>query len=73
VPPLYPRFRTSLERGTSKIDYVIAVVVGIDKDNVVISTGKRRKEQLESKIKMAGSPLYLKGEEDGSLTHGTGG
>jgi hypothetical protein len=58
--------------GSDKIDRVMTVVVRIGKDMVAISTGKRKKKQIENKIKMAGSPLYLKGEGDGGPTIGTG-
>ncbi|GHV94872.1 hypothetical protein AGMMS50293_11920 [Spirochaetia bacterium] len=63
--------KTFLDEGDSKTDHLMAVVAIIDDEAVVISTGKRRKGQIENKIKMAGSPLYLKGEEDGSPTRGT--
>jgi hypothetical protein len=52
--------------------HVMAVAAIIGNEAVVISAGKRRKGQIENKIKMAGSPLYLKGGEDGGPTHGTG-
>ena len=50
---------------------VITVVVDIRGTPIAISTGERRKEQIEAKIKTAGNPLYIRG--DGSPTHGTGG
>jgi hypothetical protein len=40
---------------------IMSVVVDIEGKAVVISSGKRRNVQIETKIKKTGIPLYLKG------------
>jgi hypothetical protein len=60
------------EPGAAKTEHIQSVVVEIDGNNISISTGPRKQKQIEAKIKTAGSLLYLKGKEGGSLTIGTG-
>ena len=63
-------FKSSDSKAT---DYVQSVVVEIEGQNVSISTGQRRVEQIALKIKMASILHYLKGKEGGGPTHETKG
>jgi hypothetical protein len=52
--------KTFKKSPNDKRENIMSVVVDIDGEAVVISSGKRRHEQIEIKIKKAGIPLYLK-------------
>jgi hypothetical protein len=47
------------------LDTVMTVVVDIDNKKIAISTYKRRKREVEKKIKMAAVIVYVKDEGDG--------
>jgi hypothetical protein len=53
--------------------FVMTVVVKEHNDEVAISTGQRKKKQIEKKIKKAGSPLYVSPEGVAARLIGTGG
>ena len=53
--------KTFKESSNDKRENVMAVVVEIEGKAVAISLGMRRNEQIETKIKKASIPLYLKG------------
>jgi hypothetical protein len=63
--------KTFREEGEAKIDNVMSVVVDLDNKPVAVSTGKRKKKQIEAKIETAGIALYLKGGDNPAI--GTGG
>ena len=53
--------KTFKKSPNAKRENLMSVVVVIEGKSVAISSGKRRNEQIEAKIKEAGIPLYLKG------------
>ena len=53
--------KTFKKSPTDKRINILSVVVDIGGMPVVVTSGKRRNEQIEAKIKMASIPLYLKG------------
>ena len=48
-------------KAETELTNVISIAVNIEGTPTVISTGKRRPVQIEKKLKMAGSPLYIRG------------